>query len=52
MPGALRTPGTDITDSCEPLDRFKELNLGPLEEQPLGYWELKSSGRGVIVLNH
>jgi hypothetical protein len=29
------SPGTEVTDSCEPPCGYWELNLGPLEEQPV-----------------
>ena len=32
---SVRFPGTRITDSCELLCGCWELNLGPLEEQPV-----------------
>jgi hypothetical protein len=40
MSGALQgqstvSPGTGITDGCELPHGFWELNLGPLEEQPV-----------------
>ena len=31
----VRTPGTGITDSCEPLCGYWELNLSSLEEHPV-----------------
>lgn len=29
----VRFPGTGVTDDCEPLGGFWDLNLGPLQEQ-------------------
>ena len=33
--GGDRSPGTGVTDSCEPPRGCWELNPGPLEEQPV-----------------
>ena len=39
MPGAQegqkKAPGTRITDVCEPPYGYRELNPGPLEDQPV-----------------
>jgi hypothetical protein len=31
---ALDSPGTGVTGSCQPQNGYRELNLGPLQEQP------------------
>ena len=33
--GALRSPGTGVTDGCEPPCGCWELNPGPIEEKPV-----------------
>ena len=39
----FESPGTEITESCGPRHGHWELNLGPLEEQPVKLLTVKPS---------